>query len=444
MAEARVLLDRTYSLDSYFLETVISSAFLLNPSNEEIHELATSIEPPEKPLDPEQQELYWVKKIAIQVFRNKLQRSENHESILKYIYDEEFQQEANPMKEFEYKTRTVHFMPTFQGEWFEEFLIENKNKKPSFNEFPLEWVERCHKIVNGELGIISMMKKATLDDLGELMKMHKLIQSYFSSLTHFNELLKNELIRRTIKIEDKECIELGDISEDVFKAESVNTLVQKDLPEPSSNMKTHIEKQTPIMKPSPIEKPKMEEKSHPENPKPIEPIQQDVPTAVEIEMMKLRELPSEAVVWFRLNPMLAKKAMCHLNPDIGTCFVGCNIIDLGWVRNPKDARFLEKPIEDRIVTIDKRPCAVMDIIKIFTIELFDPVSLEIGRVMRSTAHILPPKQHTRRFALERIELGINYLKKYLVKVDLKHKKVIFRFDNNAETVMPFDLKKNTS
>lgn len=163
---------------------------------------------------------------------------------------------------------------------------------------------------------------------------------------------------------------------------------------------------------------------------------------IEMEMLKLKELPVEAVMWLRLNPMLAKKAMCHLNPDLKPSLVGSNIVDLGWVRNPKDPKILEKPIEDRIVTIDKRPCAVVDITKLFTIELFDPVSLETDRVMKCTVHILPSRYHTRRFALEQIELGRNFLTKYLVKVDLQRRKVVLRFDNGATSAIPFDLKKN--
>lgn len=43
----------------------------------------------------------------------------------------------------------------------------------------------------------------------------------------------------------------------------------------------------------------------------------------------------------------------------------------------------------------------------------------LDRVMKCTVHILPPRQHTRRFALERIKLGRNFLTKYLVRVDLQ-------------------------
>ncbi|KAK7603397.1 hypothetical protein V9T40_003396 [Parthenolecanium corni] len=42
IAEARIILERNYPLDSYFLETIVSSAFLLNLSDEEIHDLATA------------------------------------------------------------------------------------------------------------------------------------------------------------------------------------------------------------------------------------------------------------------------------------------------------------------------------------------------------------------------------------------------------------------
>lgn len=62
---------------------------------------------------------------------------------------------------------------------------------------------------------------------------------------------------------------------------------------------------------------------------PIERIQPNLPTAVEIEMLKLKELPVEAVIWLRLNPMLVKKAMCHLDPDLKPSFVGHNVVDLG-------------------------------------------------------------------------------------------------------------------
>ncbi|KAK7595080.1 hypothetical protein V9T40_001513 [Parthenolecanium corni] len=445
IVEAKMILDRNYSLDSYFLETVISSAFLLNLSNEEIHELTTAIDPPEQPLDEQQRDLCWVNGVAIEYFRNKLQYEGKPEILEKFMYDKKHQGEAYPISSSEYNKRTVVFTPTFQGDWFKEFLNESDEEKPNLNEFPVEWIEKCHKLVKRDMDAIIEVKKITLEDLKEVLNMHKLILSYYDNLAYFNELLKIEIIQRTIKIEDKESVLLRNISEDIFSEEQSNILKPCDMPKPSSREieeeNTSNEKVSSKIV-SEIEKKPVAVKIEPT--KQIEPINQNPPTQIEIEMIKLKELPVEAVIWLRLNPMLATKAMCHLNPDLKPSLVGNNVIELKWIKNPRDAKILEKPIEDRVVTIDKKPCAVMDITKMFTIELYDPLVLDLKRVMRCTVHVLPPKQHTRRFALERIELGRNFLVKYLTKVDTQKRKIFLKFENGEETSVPFDLKRNTT
>ncbi|KAK7579979.1 hypothetical protein V9T40_000608 [Parthenolecanium corni] len=438
IAEARVILERNYPLDSYFLETVVSSTFLLNLSNEEIHNLTNAIDPPEEPLNQEQRELIWVNSVAIENFRNELVRSNNQELIEKYTSNEEFLHEAYVLSGLNYERKSVKFMPTFQGKWFDAFLNKNENREPSLGDFPPEWIELCGKMVNRDLREISEMKKVTLNDLKETIKIHKSLSSYYESLIYFDTLLKEETVRRMVKIEDKETIILGQMSDDVFEEDLSNILRSDELPKPSCH-KTEEKNQSSVKM-----EPKIESKQTSTMTKQIEKIEQSLPTAIEIEIAKLRELPVETVMWLRLNPMLATKAMCHMNPDLKPSLVGSNVIELGWVRNPKNPKILEKPIEDRIVVIDKKPCAVVDINRLFTIELYDPISLETDRVMKCTVHILPARYHTRRFALERIELGLNFLTKYLIKVDLPKRKVILRFDNGATTAVPFDLKKNST
>lgn len=187
------------------------------------------------------------------------------------------------------------------------------------------------------------MKKVTLVDLKEVIKMHKFMSAYYDDLLYFNKLLKIEITRRTVKIEDKESVILGQISDDIFKEELPKILRPNELPKPSfEEIEEHIES-------CEQSKPTIESKQISVKTEPIERVERSVPTAVEIEMIKLKELPVEAVMWLRLNPMLAKKAMCHMNPDLKPSLVGNNIVDLGWVRNPKDAKILEKPIEDRVL-----------------------------------------------------------------------------------------------
>ncbi|KAK7580152.1 hypothetical protein V9T40_000781 [Parthenolecanium corni] len=111
--------------------------------------------------------------------------------------------DPNPITSSEYNKRTVIFTPTFQGDWFKEFLTQTENKKPSLNEFPPEWIEKCHKLVKRDMNAVVEMKKITLEDLKEVVNMHKLILSYYDNLVHFDELLKMETIRRTVKIEEE-------------------------------------------------------------------------------------------------------------------------------------------------------------------------------------------------------------------------------------------------
>lgn len=204
-------------------------------------------------------------------------------------------------------------------------------KEESFENLPLEWIEICQKLVNRDMNGVIEMKKMTLEDLKEVIKMHKLLSSYCENLIYFNGLLKEEIIRRTVRPEDKESVVLGQVSEDIFKEEQSNVLRSNELPKPSCD-------ETEISKSSMKNQPEIEPKQVVAKNEPIEVVQPNLPTAIEIEMLKLKELPVEAVLWLRLNPMLAKKAMCHLNPDLKPSFVGHNVVDLGWVKNLKDAR----------------------------------------------------------------------------------------------------------